>query len=435
MKITNWCRKLAASLIAAGLMVPTASAANLDTNLVVNGTFENVSYANTGAYNAPDILDWGGTVGGAYSHTAEMGTADYANGGLYTTGTPFSGGGNYYFTPGNRGNQSHADAISQEIDVSAGQTAAAIGAGEAAYNLSAIFNSFSSQTDHGVIDLEFLDSGASVIGTGQLNPGSVNFSEWTALSSSGFVPANTAKVRVSAWGVLEVGGSSDGYMDNIDFQITSAENVLLFLEVNTTTGVAKLRNNTGEAAHIDYYEIMSDNGHGDSLSVAGWNSLQDQNLAGFPAGNGSGNGWEEAGGIDSDTLSESFLTGNSQVPNQASVDLGALFNTGAPQNLTFRYGLVNSDGPVDSDFDGDSDVDGNDFLAWQRGFPGTYDSSDLVNWQNDFGGTGAASGPGVLTTGFVRYVSDASTSAIPEPASILLVGIGLAATFSRRGRA
>ena len=41
MKITNWKRKLAASLIAAGLMSPVAlHAAPLDTNLVANPSFE-----------------------------------------------------------------------------------------------------------------------------------------------------------------------------------------------------------------------------------------------------------------------------------------------------------------------------------------------------------------------------------------------------------
>ena len=35
---------------------------------------------------------------------------------------------------------------------------------------------------------------------------------------------------------------------------------------------------------------------GNTLNTASWTSLQDQNLAGFPAGNGTGNGWEEDGG-------------------------------------------------------------------------------------------------------------------------------------------
>ena len=43
MKVTNWRRKLAASLVAGGLMAPTALyAQSLNTNLVQNPSFENV---------------------------------------------------------------------------------------------------------------------------------------------------------------------------------------------------------------------------------------------------------------------------------------------------------------------------------------------------------------------------------------------------------
>jgi len=52
----------------------------------------------------------------------------------------------------------------------------------------------------------------------------------------------------------------------------------------------RVRNQTGAAVNIDYYEIKSASG---ALNSATWSSLQDQNQAGFPAGNGSGNGWEE----------------------------------------------------------------------------------------------------------------------------------------------
>ena len=88
MKIINWRRKLAASLVAGGLLSPTAMAANLDQNLVLNPGFENVSTALLGDYGAPNILDWQGGPAFAYSHNGTNGVPDYADG---DTGAP--GGG------------------------------------------------------------------------------------------------------------------------------------------------------------------------------------------------------------------------------------------------------------------------------------------------------------------------------------------------------
>jgi hypothetical protein len=135
-------------------------------------------------------------------------------------------------------------------------------------------------------------------------------------------------------------------------------------------------------------------------------------------------------------LAESFLTGNSLVTNNASVALGALFNPGGAQDLVFSYAVVPA-APLGADFDSDGDVDGADFLTWQRGL-GTaaatkaqgdadgdadVDGADLGLWKSQFGG-GAFSGPGVLLTSFVRYVSSAAP--VPEPSSVVLAGLGVA---------
>ena len=71
--------------------------------------------------------------------------------------------------------------------------------------------------------------------------------------------------------------------------------------------------------NIDYYEITSATG---ALNATAWNSFQEQNLAGFPAGNGSGNGWEQFGGSSSSVIGESYLTGNSAVANNAAIEPG-----------------------------------------------------------------------------------------------------------------
>src|SRR5678810_781056 len=124
MKITKNCKKGSAVLAVGAAMTPlTSDAAALATNLVVNPGFENVDLNMTSAYyNAPLILDWGGNVQGfAYSHDLSgANVPDYANGG------PLAGGGHWYFTPGNHGNNSLTNALTQDIDLSTGPSAAVI---------------------------------------------------------------------------------------------------------------------------------------------------------------------------------------------------------------------------------------------------------------------------------------------------------------------
>jgi hypothetical protein len=220
-------------------------------------------------------------------------------------------------------------------------------------------------------------------------------------------------------------------MDLVDIQVTQAQNELMFAEVNTVNGQVKIKNLSGKTFHIDEYTITSpgaangdynNNGTvdaadyvlwrnggplqndstpgvqagdydvwranfgksgGGSLNTAGWTSLQDQNVAGFPPGNGTGNGWEEDGGSRSTVIGESFLTGNSAATSGTTLNLGAAFTVGGAQNLEFRYSVVPDNG------------------------------------------AGQFVGPGTLVRGFVRYVTSGSGAAIPEPSSIAFVGVGL----------
>jgi len=68
------------------------------------------------------------------------------------------------------------------------------------------------------------------------------------------------------------------------------------------------------------------------------------------------------------------------------------------------------------DFDDDRDVDGNDFLVWQRGgSPNGATPDDLAEWQNHFGDRGDAA----------AAAASVATAAVPEPASTLLMLLGL----------
>src|SRR5262249_51219850 len=141
---------------------------------------------------------------------------------------------------------------------------------------------------------------------------------WHQESAVSFVPAGTATLRTSLFG-----DGYNAYIDNVDVRVTDAINELMYVEVNTTTGQVSIKNQTGDPTRIEYYKIESAS---NSLNSTSWSSLQDQNQSGFPAGNGSGNGWEEFGNSNSSRIGEAYLTGSSVVSNNATVGLGAAFN-------------------------------------------------------------------------------------------------------------
>jgi hypothetical protein len=440
MKVTNWRRKLAASLVAGGLLAPSAVyATNLNDNVVIDGGFENVDAAIC-CFGANKLNSWTGGTQPGFAYAVSL---------QYDNGNPLAGGGSYYFTTNgdndfmNGATDVNAPGkVSQVSALTPGTASTQIANGEGAAVFSAYFSSYLTDGDYGHLHIEFLNSNGGSLGSSEID-GSDDTSTWLQRRGAVFVPVGTASIKTSVYGTALSGGP-DGYIDNVDVRIVPAEQELLYLEVNVSSGNVAIRNQSGEPFRIDYYEINASGPSGDynnngivdtadytvwrdnlntaatlpndptpgvdqddydvwksnfgesanSLDAVNWLGLQEQTLAGFPAGNGTGNGWEQAGGSSGGVLSESFLTGNSNVIDAATIPLGEAFNVGSPQNLSFFYSVVPDDG------------------------------------------MGNFTGPGELVQGFVRYVGGAgSISPVPEPTSVLLVGMGLTALLIGSGRA
>ena len=215
---------------------------------------------------------------------------------------------------------------------------------------------------------------------------------------------------------------------------------VMSLEVDTANGQITWINQTGAPIDVDYYEITSVQS---ALHATDWDSLQEQDLPDFPAGDGIGNGWEVAGGVSAKVLSESFPLGQSTVLSPATISLGAAFNLGGTHDLVFRYGVV-PPSPV-GDYNDNHVVDAADYTVWRNHWgqsyvmpndstPGAIGTEDYSEWKSHFGLVGDSAPPSILVTGIVNYLPLGSASIVPEPSSALLLELGLASLLMKGGR-
>jgi hypothetical protein len=225
---------------------------------------------------------------------------------------------------------------------------------------------------------------------------------------------------------------------------------LLSVSVNRNTGAVAMTNNATIPVNVDFYRLASP---GMALSLAGWNSLDDQNYdavdggdPGSVAGDSDGEGWDEAGGSNASQLAELFLgeTGSMIGPGE-SLNLGNAFNTsvfgpGNNGDLQFLFGLVGGlqitgnvnyvGGPVGvlGDYNNNGTVDAADYVLWRNGGPlqneGVTPSNttpeDYDFWRARFGAT---SGSAV-----------ASSTAVPEPVALSLAVVLAWVVFNVRRR-
>ncbi len=414
MKVTNWCRKLAATIFSSGVCIPgTAYAVDIPLG---DPSFEAFtvpagSYAYSDTYRPTsawvDDLDSPGN--GFYYQ--DDGNSNWLYDAAYAVGS---------VRPAPRtGNQ----AMHGLGYYNAQETGAVFEAGKT-YTFSLWHRADSDATFSGVFMYVF--------------DGSVPFSDANSLSNDLFTPSPSGSwqqinhLHTVVPGAPEIGHPvgvgfvprSDSAVDDASLRVDPSEDVVLFLEINTTNGQTVIKNQSGETVHIDYYEIMS---AGNSLNEGGWNSFQNPagNPPGFPSFN-TGSGWKEAGGSDDGVLSESYLAGNSGVTSGASISLGAAYSVGDPQDIVFRYGWVTGASvALDGDYNGDGVVNAADYVMWRK--TNINGSAGYNTWRANFGESGGGpTGVGRLTSGFVRYVTGGSGAGVPEPTTLILVGAGIA---------
>jgi len=448
MKVTNLRRKLAAALVAGGLLSPAAAAAaDLDTNLILNPGFENLDATDS------HILDW--------TDGTDLGLT-YASG-VYDNGGPLAGGGDFYFTSNNSisgEDVAEAGVVAQSIDLSAGDTGTLIATGNAQYSLHGFFTTYLGDNDFGSLQVEFLDSGSQSLGSASVGP-SGNVQDWTVYGQGGTVPVGTSSVLVSVFGSGTSGGP-DAYLDNVNFSV-GAEVVLpvLDLQIDRQDGSLVLSNQTGGAVDISGYEISS---AFEALSPADWVSITDNYDANSGGDVDMVNNWSELtqSGAHGD-LSEGDLesgTGGS-LANGQSIVLGnaGTWIRNSNEDLIIRYvttgsavvtGITtydNGDTYLFGDVDTDGDIDADDWAivrgnqhgdlsgeslaeAYRRGdLTGDLENNfaDFVTFKDLFDG---ANGAG-------SFVAMLSGVGVPEPTSAVIVltaGLLLGVTRPRSGR-
>jgi hypothetical protein len=213
MRLTSFANTAAfAALLATGLAPHFASAAPLDTNLIVNGDAEAGAGSNSGA--VVPVPGWATTsnftavtwsAGGGFPTATDPGPAD--------RGLNFFAGG-----PGTA-----LSSATQLIDLSA--NSATIDAGQLQYELSGWLGGFSSQGDNAVLTATFLDLNGGTLSFATLGPVTatdrINQSGLLLRDTEGFVPAGTFSVEVRLELTRLDGSYNDGYADNLSFSVSA----------------------------------------------------------------------------------------------------------------------------------------------------------------------------------------------------------------------
>lgn len=234
-------------------------------------------------------------------------------------------------------------------------------------------------------------------------------------------------------------------IDNLSFSQVAPDPLSMI--VNRASGRVVLRNDSGLSVDTNSYEIKSAS---DSLDPVAWHSLEEQDYEGNGAP-GTGDGWEEAGGIGANQLIESYLLASSVLADGEYVSLGNAFDhdkVGVQEDLDFGYhrtdlGGYLIEGSVEyidgiGDMNGDGLVDENDVNAFVQALTdrASYDAAyplieaDLIGDVDESGSLDLGD-----VSGFKALISGGGASgaaAVPEPAGVMLLCLCLAGLAVRR---
>lgn len=204
----NLSKKALIAAAVTGVLPSASQAAELNVNLVVNPSFENVS--STAGNPA---TDWNGNV------------STYAYSQNYTGPGPAGAGSRYWFGGG-------GDPLAfQIIDLSG--NVSMVDAGLVSYNLSAYFSTYMLQLDYGTVRALFLDGGNTQLGSASIGgaafvgslpvTGPGDLRGWGQDAIIGSIPVGTRSVRLELDGEKEpnVGAVADPYTDLVNFQIAA----------------------------------------------------------------------------------------------------------------------------------------------------------------------------------------------------------------------
>lgn len=208
------------------------------------------------------------------------------------------------------------------------------------------------------------------------------------------------------------------------------EPVILTAEINTLTGLIRIKNKSATPIDMSAYELTSVDA--DTFVFSQWSSLSDQNLDPVDDGADNGETWDEVAGSDNGLLAEQFFLGSSTV-SSTPLSLGLAYNTGVAGDLIFEYfdvglgevveGLVEmvATPGLQGDFNGDGTVNIADYTVWRNnlGAPteaalngngsdgGGVGPEDYALWKTNFG----------LSSGSISQVA---ATQVPEPTTALL---------------
>jgi hypothetical protein len=217
--------------------------------------------------------------------------------------------------------------------------------------------------------------------------------------------------------------------------------ITLTLVYDPASGQMQIKNNQAMPLAISSYEITSTAG---GLDLAGWSRISAQNIAGFPVGNGSGNGWEAGPASSDNELSEWFLSGSSTLAPSAGIGLGAAYDdVQDATDLAFQYttdtGVLVTGNVVSgtitapsnpADFNNDTFVNGADLTILKTNFG----STAATKLTGDANGDGRTDGRDFLV--WQRYVGATSSvvagSPVPEPTAGLLFALACTAIVLQR---